>query len=161
MTWTESIKNRQVDLDLLIKRVNQWRLKGETVVFTNGCFDLLHLGHLDYLARAADLGDRLVVAINSDASVQKIKGPERPVKDETSRAMVLSSLLYVDAIIIFADETPIKLIEAINPDYLVKGGDWEVENIVGGKHVIDAGGQVISLPFLEGHSTSSLIDKIK
>ena len=130
-------------------------------VFTNGCFDLLHVGHIKYLQEARSLGDRLVVALNNDASVQKLKGPTRPVQQELDRAEIMAALECVDFVTLFGDETPIKLIELLKPDVLVKGGDWTPDKIVGAQSVLARGGQVKSLAFQPGRSTSSIIEKIK
>lgn len=134
---------------------------GGRTVFTNGCFDLLHVGHIRYLQEARSLGDRLIVALNSDASVQKLKGPSRPVQHELDRAEIMAALSCVDFVTLFGDETPLKLIELLNPDVLVKGGDWPPEKIVGSKHVLAHGGVVRSLAFQAGRSTSAIIEKIK
>ncbi|MDR2353296.1 MAG: D-glycero-beta-D-manno-heptose 1-phosphate adenylyltransferase [Deltaproteobacteria bacterium] len=129
-------------------------------VFTNGCFDILHPGHLDYLASARALGDYLLVGLNGDASIRRLKGPVRPVNSEEDRAIMLSGLFMVDGVVIFSEDTPLELINYLNPDILVKGGDWGVDKIVGGKETIARGGKVISLPFVKGYSTSSLIKRI-
>lgn len=141
--------------------VSIWRQHGERIVFTNGCFDLLHLGHVHYLAQAKDLGHRLVVGVNSDASVQHIKGPQRPIQDEHSRQHVLAALACVDAVVLFEEDTPLQLISAIVPDVLVKGGDWLPEQIVGADIVLENGGEVLSLPFIDGYSTTTIEKKIK
>ena len=133
---------------------------GKKVVFTNGCFDLLHVGHVRYLQDARKLGDFLVVGLNSDASVSGLKGPDRPVQTQDDRAEILAALACVDYVVIFNEDTPLKLIEAVQPDLLVKGGDWAVEKIVGSQFVLSRGGQVKSLPFHSGRSTSSIIDRI-
>ncbi|PIE69482.1 MAG: D-glycero-beta-D-manno-heptose 1-phosphate adenylyltransferase [Deltaproteobacteria bacterium] len=130
------------------------------MVFTNGCFDILHAGHVDYLARARELGDLLVVGLNSDASVRSIKGNQRPVQGERDRAAVLVGLACVDHVVIFNEDTPFALIQAVMPDVLVKGGDWPVETIVGRELVEARGGQVISMPLLPGYSTTGIIDRI-
>ena len=137
-----------------------WRSHDQKIVFTNGCFDLLHLGHVDYLAKARDLGDRLIIGLNTDASVQELKGPSRPVKDELSRAHILAAMQFVDAVIFFEEETPIDLISWVNPDVLVKGGDYTIEGIVGHEIVLGNGGEVQTIAFVEGYSSSKLIDKI-
>ena len=137
-----------------------WRSHDQKIVFTNGCFDLLHLGHVDYLAKARDLGDRLIIGLNTDASVQELKGPSRPVKDELSRAHILAAMQFVDAVIFFEEETPIDLISWVNPDVLVKGGDYTIEGIVGYEIVLANGGEVQTIAFVEGYSSSKLIDKI-
>lgn len=130
------------------------------VVFTNGCFDLLHVGHLRYLQQARSLGDQLIVGLNSDQSVKRLKGESRPVQTELDRAEILKGLRCVDEVIIFNEDTPLKLIESIRPDILVKGGDWDVSRIVGADFVMSYGGEVKSLPFHQGRSTSNLIEKI-
>ncbi len=131
------------------------------IVFTNGCFDLLHVGHIRYLQEARSLGDRLVVALNTDASVQKLKGPTRPVQHELDRSEIMAALGCVDYVTLFGEETPLKLIELLKPDILVKGGDWPPDKIVGSSFVLGRGGQVRSLAFQPGRSTSSIIEKIK
>lgn len=130
------------------------------VVFTNGCFDILHVGHTRYLRDARELGDLLVVGLNSDESVRRLKGPERPIQCEQDRAEVLASLGAVDYVVVFTEDTPRDLIEKVDPDVLVKGGDWPVEKIEGAKFVLAKGGEVKSLPFHPGHSTTSLIERI-
>jgi rfaE bifunctional protein nucleotidyltransferase chain/domain len=145
----------------LAKQVMSWQIHNEKVVFTNGCFDILHLGHIDYLAKAADLGDRLIIGVNTDSSVSSIKGPSRPIIDEVTRATKLAALLFVDAVILFGEDTPLTLIEAVKPDVLVKGGDYTIDTIVGADAVLARGGNVDVIPFLPGHSTTAIIDKIK
>lgn len=135
--------------------------QGKTVGFTNGCFDILHAGHVTYLSQAAQLADVLVIGLNSDASVQRLKGPTRPVNTQHDRAVVLSSLKAVDYVCIFDEDTPYELIKAIQPDVLVKGGDYLVEQIVGADIVSARGGRVLSLPFVEGKSTTSIIERMK
>lgn len=137
------------------------RKNGKKIVFTNGCFDILHVGHVRYLSQARALGDLLVVGLNKDSSVKKLKGPERPVTREKDRAEVLGALAAVDCVVLFGDPTPLRLIKAIRPDVLVKGGDWKKEHIVGAGFVEALGGQVRSLPFVKGFSTTGLIGKIK
>ena len=137
-------------------------MKGDRIVFTNGCFDLLHRGHVTYLQEAAALGDRLVIGLNSDNSVRRQgKGPERPLNDQDSRAKVLSALRLVDAVVIFEEDTPLALIEAIVPDVLVKGGDWSEDRIVGAEVVRKNGGEVKSLALVEGFSTTALVEKVR
>lgn len=136
-------------------------VRSKKIVFTNGCFDLLHVGHVRYLKEARRLGDFLVVGVNSDASVKRLKGPERPLQNENDRAEILSSLSCVDAVVIFEEDTPEKLIHAVRPHILVKGGDWKIDQIVGGSFVQSYGGQVMSLQFVAGKSTTSLIEKAK
>ncbi|MCU0577270.1 MAG: D-glycero-beta-D-manno-heptose 1-phosphate adenylyltransferase [Desulfobacterota bacterium] len=131
------------------------------VVFTNGCFDIIHAGHVTYLAKARVMGDCLVVGLNSDSSVRRIKGPERPINREQARAAVLGALACVDHVVLFEEDTPLNLIECIRPDVLVKGGDWAVEDIVGADVVRSSGGQVITIPFEDGFSTTGIIRRIK
>jgi len=133
---------------------------GHKIVFTNGCFDILHLGHITYLEQAKAKGDILIVGLNSDASVKRLKGAERPIKDEQSRASILAALSSVDLVIVFEEDTPIDLISAVVPDVLVKGGDYKKENIVGANFVEEYGGKVEIIPFLEGHSSTDLINKL-
>lgn len=135
--------------------------KGKKIVFTNGCFDILHRGHVTYLAEARKLGDLLVIGLNSDASVKRLKGPERPINNESDRSFVMSQLKSVDFVEIFTEDTPLNLILTVKPGVLVKGGDWKIEQIVGGKEVQSMGGQVFSLNFVDGYSTTNLIEKIQ
>jgi len=143
------------------KKVAAWKSKGERVVFTNGCFDILHLGHVDYLEKARNLGDRLIVGLNTDDSVSRFKGPDRPIQDENSRARVISSLQFVDMVVFFNEDTPKELISSLVPDVLVKGSDYLAENIVGADVVKKAGGEVTTLEFVPGYSTSKVIEKIR
>lgn len=152
---------RVYDLESLLRQVRIWRLKDDRIVFTNGCFDILHQGHVDLLRRAYNMGDRTIVAVNTDASVRGLdKAPDRPVNNEQARAEVLSALRYVDAVVLFDEPTPLKLIEAIKPEVLVKGGDWAVEQIVGADVVQAAGGEVYSLELVDGISTTGIIERI-
>ncbi|HRI60029.1 MAG TPA: D-glycero-beta-D-manno-heptose 1-phosphate adenylyltransferase [Saprospiraceae bacterium] len=140
--------------------LGRWRAAGEIIVFTNGCFDLLHYGHLHYLSEARDLGDRLVIGLNSAASVRRLKGPTRPINDELTRTHLLAALEVVDAVVIFEEDTPLQLIQLVQPDILVKGGDWRPEQIVGSDVVLARGGKVLSLPFIQGYSTTNIEQKI-
>lgn len=135
--------------------------KGKKIVFTNGCFDILHRGHVTYLSEARKLGDLLVIGLNSDASVKRLKGPERPINNEKDRQYVLSQLKSVDMVEIFSEDTPLNLIQKVSPQVLVKGGDWKIDQIVGAKEVISNGGDVFSLNFVDGYSTTSIIQKIQ
>lgn len=139
----------------------KWRERGESLVFTNGCFDILHRGHTDYLAKAADLGTKLIVGLNTDSSVRKLKGAVRPIQDEQSRLFILASLACVDAVILFDEDTPYELIKLVQPDVLVKGSDYTPENIVGYDVVTDKGGKVVTIDFLPGYSTTAIEKKIK
>jgi D-glycero-beta-D-manno-heptose 1-phosphate adenylyltransferase len=141
-------------------KIAQERLLGKKISFTNGCFDILHRGHIASLSQAASEGDFLVVGLNADSSTKKLKGPGRPINDEQSRALLLASLLIVDAVVLFAEDTPLELIKTIMPDVIVKGGDYTVEQIAGAKEVIANGGRVVINPIVEGFSTTGLIDKI-
>ena len=147
-------------LDSIGGAVRRWKEQGLKIVFTNGCFDIIHPGHTRYLRDASGLGDILVVGINSDRSVTAIKGPGRPILSEAERIEVLLSLRWVDAVIPFSEPTPLSLIEAVGPDVLVKGGDWSVDRIVGREFVESSGGRVVSLPFYPGTSTTEIIDRI-
>jgi len=140
---------------------NDLKNSGKKIVFTNGCFDIIHKGHITYLKQAKELGDFLVIGLNSDKSVKKLKGESRPVNKEEDREYVLENLKPVDAVVIFEDETPYNLIDAIKPDILVKGGDWSVDKIVGSDIVIANGGKVLSLGYVDNYSTTSIIDKLK
>jgi len=143
-----------------VENVRSWQASGKKVVFSNGCFDILHAGHVEYLAAAKKLGNILLVGLNSDTSVRRLKGPERPVCCETDRAALLAALQVVDGVTLFDEDTPEKLIGTLLPDILVKGSDWPVERIAGARAVIDNGGAVLTLPLLEGRSTSGIIEKI-
>ncbi len=157
----EAVKHKIKSRELAEKAVKEWKSKGEKVVFTNGCFDLLHLGHVDYLEKARFLGNRLVVGLNTDSSVSRFKGPDRPVQDQQSRARVLASLQFVDLVVFFDEDTPASLIAALIPDVLVKGSDYLAENIVGAEVVKKNGGEVITIDFVSGYSTSRIIEKIR
>jgi D-beta-D-heptose 7-phosphate kinase/D-beta-D-heptose 1-phosphate adenosyltransferase len=152
----EKIKTKE-DLHRIVEDLKK---KGKRIVFTNGCFDLLHLGHIRYLEKAKSLGDILVVGVNSDRSVQSLKGPERPILPEEERAEILSGLECVDYITLFDELTPLELISSLEPHILVKGGDWAKETTVGREVVERSGGEVVILPFVEGSSTSNLIETI-
>ncbi len=162
MTVSEIIHSRIfANAPAFIPVLEQWEQAGDVVVFTNGCFDLLHRGHIDSLTRAAALGDRLIVGLNSDVSVKLLKGENRPLIDQQSRAVLLASLLMVDAVVLFNEETPYKLIRSIVPDVLVKGTEYKVEEIAGSDIVLASGGRVERIELTEGFSTSDLIRKIK
>ena len=169
-TRFEYVQDKIVDHHVAKKRIATWRLKNQKIVFTNGCFDILHKGHVSYLAQAAELGNRLVVALNTDASVKRQgKGDDRPVNDNDARAMVLASLGFVDAIVFFDEDTPLDVIKTLQPDILVKGADYNPEEtnqtaktyIVGSDLVKKYGGEVVAIPLVEGFSTTSIIDKLK
>ncbi|MBX2982440.1 MAG: D-glycero-beta-D-manno-heptose 1-phosphate adenylyltransferase [Flavobacteriales bacterium] len=159
---TDQTNSRIMDLVNVQRMAHVWRLKSDRIVFTNGVFDILHRGHATYLEQAAAHGHRLVIGLNSDASVKRLgKGMDRPLNRQDDRAQVLTALRCVDAVVIFDQDTPLELIQAIHPDVLVKGGDWTVDKIVGGEYVKKYGGEVHSLPLVEGLSTTSLVDRIR
>lgn len=148
-------------LPRLQEQLTKWRNDGEKIVFTNGCFDILHLGHIDYLEKARQLGDRLIIGINSDKSVNRLKGPTRPVQPEEARARMLAALAATDAVVFFGEDTPLELIKAVKPHVLVKGNDYSIEQIVGAKEVMAVGGRVETVELVKGYSTTGLIEKIK
>jgi rfaE bifunctional protein nucleotidyltransferase chain/domain len=161
MSRLENIKNKiytQADLKSVL---NVWRLLEKKIVFTNGCFDLLHLGHVDYLSKAADMGNKLVIGLNSDSSVSALKGLGRPISDHISRSVLLASFSFVDAVVLFDEPTPLQLIELIRPDILVKGADYTIDKIVGADIVSQYGGLVNTIEYLNGYSTSLIEKKIK
>ena len=145
----------------LYQILNIWRFTDKKIVFTNGCFDLLHLGHIDYLSKAADLGNKLIIGLNSDSSTKNLKGQTRPITDELSRAALLASLFFVDGVILFDEETPLNLITRIKPDVLVKGADYTLDQIVGADLVMSYGGNVKTIEYLPGYSTTAIEQKIK
>jgi|SRR6185312_614980 len=160
MKFPQIISQKIYDLPGLQHQLNRWRLLGKTIGFTNGCFDILHQGHIASLSDAAREADYLVVGLNSDASTARLKGKDRPVNPEPARATVLASLLMVDAVVVFGEDTPLDLINAVRPDVLIKGGDYTLEQIVGAREVISWGGHVVINPVVPGFSTTSLIEKI-
>jgi rfaE bifunctional protein nucleotidyltransferase chain/domain len=162
MSFHDLLKSKLASREEAAKLIAGQRLKGRKIVFTNGCFDILHPGHVDYLMKARDLGRFLVLGLNSDDSVKRLnKAPNRPVNSEAERATVLAGLACVDLIVIFNEDTPLELIKTLKPDVLVKGNDWALEDVVGYKEVKEYGGDVLTIPLLEGYSTTSLIEKIK
>jgi D-glycero-beta-D-manno-heptose 1-phosphate adenylyltransferase len=161
MKSVQSISNKIFTLDALQHQLKRWRLQNKKIVFTNGVFDILHEGHIASLSDAASYGHILIVGVNADASVKRLKGDSRPVNNENSRALLLAALVITDAIIIFEEDTPYNLITAIMPDVLVKGGDYTIDTIVGAKEVIANGGQVIIAPIVEGFSTTGIIKRMK
>jgi rfaE bifunctional protein nucleotidyltransferase chain/domain len=170
MSRLSSLESKIVSLEDAKRRVNMWHLKNDKVVFTNGCFDILHKGHVTYLAKSAELGDRLIVAINTDASVRELgKGDNRPINSEEARATVLAALGFVDMVVFFDDNTPLSLIEFLQPDILVKGADYDPQEtnpdskkyIVGSDFIKKNGGEVAAIQLVEGYSTTSIIEKSK
>lgn len=162
MDYLSFIKSKIVaDKENLFSTLNQWRFKNEKIVFTNGCFDIVHKGHIEYLAQAAALGTKLVVGLNTDASVKRLKGEKRPVNDQEARAILLSALIFVDKIVLFDEDTPYELIKYIQPDILVKGKDYKPEQIVGYDIVKNKGGEIITIDLTTGYSTTSILNKLQ
>ncbi|MGN6492393.1 MAG: D-glycero-beta-D-manno-heptose 1-phosphate adenylyltransferase [Agriterribacter sp.] len=161
MKYPQLIKNKILTVDGIRHQVKRWKLLGKKIVFTNGCFDILHNGHIEILSQAAQSGDVLVIGVNADASVKRLKGSSRPVNNETFRSLMLASLTIVDAVVIFEEDTPLSLITEIEPDVLLKGGDYTIDQIVGAEEVIKSGGEVKIVPLVKGFSTTSLIQKIQ
>jgi rfaE bifunctional protein nucleotidyltransferase chain/domain len=161
MLHLKKINTKIFCLESLSSQVSAWKKAKQKIVFTNGCFDVIHRGHIEVLARTADLADKLIIGLNSDSSIEKLKGKGRPIIDENSRATLLAALSFVDAIILFAEETPLNLIRNLKPDVLAKGGDYEINTIVGNEIVRKNGGKVILIPFVDGFSSTNIIDKIK
>jgi len=160
MKLPQIISQRIFDRPSLLHQVNRWRVLGKTIAFTNGCFDILHAGHIASLSDAAREADFLIVGLNSDASTRRLKGPGRPVNDQHARATVMAALLMVDAVALFDEDTPLDLIEAIRPDVLVKGGDYTLEQIVGAIEVMSWEGRVVINPIIPGYSTTGILEKI-
>lgn len=160
MKIPQIIPQKIYDLPGLMHQVSRWRVLSKTVAFTNGCFDILHQGHIASLSDAAREADFLVVGLNTDASTRRLKGDQRPINNEGARATVMASLLMVDAVVLFDEDTPLELIKAVQPDVLVKGGDYTLDQIVGAKEVMAAGGRVVINPIVPGFSTTGIIEKI-
>jgi D-beta-D-heptose 7-phosphate kinase/D-beta-D-heptose 1-phosphate adenosyltransferase len=161
MMHTQRIPEKIFSRDELTRQVNRWKLLGKKIVFTNGCFDILHSGHLEVLSKAAEAGNILVVGLNSNESVSRLKGPHRPVNSEAFRTLMMASLQIVDAVSVFTEDTPLELISAILPDVLVKGGDYTPETIVGADLVTRHGGTVLVVPIVQGYSTTGIIERIR
>ena len=161
MSELHKINDKIISLEELKARIESWKANGEKIVFTNGCFDILHRGHVEVLAKTADLGDKLIIGLNSDSSIKKLKKGNRPIVDEKSRALLLAAFSFVDAIVLFSEQTPINLIAEIKPDILAKGGDYEIQEIVGHNIVQRNAGKVITIPLTEGFSSTNIIDKIQ
>ncbi len=160
MSFNENIKKKVVDWKTLSQKLEIARNEDKKIVFTNGCFDLIHLGHVDYLSKARDLGNLLVVGVNTDASVRRLKGEKRPLQDENARTIVLASMIFVDYVVLFDEDTPLNLIKLVQPDILVKGADYKPQDIVGYDVVMQKNGQVQTIEFLKGYSTTNIINKI-
>lgn len=161
MTHLESITRKIVTLDEAKQIVAEWKTAGEKIVFTNGCFDIIHKGHVSYLAKARDLGTKLILGLNTDESVKRLKGANRPVKELESRALTVASFEYIDLVIPFSEDTPLKVISTLLPDVLVKGGDYKIDDIVGAKEVTANGGTVQTIDFVDGFSTTNYFNKLK
>lgn len=161
MKATQHIQQKILNAEQLQQQLKRWRMFGKTVAFTNGCFDILHAGHIHSLSQAASFADVLIVGLNSDSSTKKLKGDSRPVNNEQNRALLLASLVMVDAVVLFEEDTPHHLITTVLPDVLVKGGDYTIDTIVGAKEVMAAGGRVEIIPLVEGLSTTAILKKIE
>ena len=161
MSHLNTIQKKIFLLNELKTQVDSWKKSENKIVFTNGCFDIVHRGHVEVLANTADLGEKLIIGLNSDSSIKKLKGENRPIVNEKSRALLLASLTFVDAVVLFSEETPINLISTLLPAVLAKGGDYEIETIVGHEVVQKNGGEVILVPFVNGFSSTDIIERIK
>ncbi len=160
MKKIDVIQNKFIQNEDMSKKLAYWNFLDQKIVFTNGCFDIIHLGHIMYLSKAADLGDVLIVGLNTDESIKRLKGDNRPINNQHARRMTLGSMFFVDAVVLFDEDTPYELIKQIKPDILVKGSDYEDKEIVGANIVKDKGGEVVTIDFLDGYSTSEVIEKI-
>lgn len=160
MSTLTTIKSKIIDISEIGNLVSTWKSEGKSIVFTNGCFDVLHYGHVSYLSEAKDLGDKMIIGLNSDASVRRLKGETRPVNGQQERATLLAALSFVDAVVIFEEDTPERLIKTIHPDVLVKGGDYTIETIVGADFVQSYGGIVKTIPLVENFSTTKILKRL-
>ena len=160
MPVISKVREKIITTDNLVLKVSQWKKNKMKVAFTNGCFDILHLGHLEILTKSKEFGDRLIVAVNSDESVRKLKGKERPINDFQTRSNMLASFSFVDYVVEFSDDTPKKLIQIIKPDFLIKGGDYKKKDIVGNDIVSSYGGETIIIPLIDGLSSTNTINKL-
>lgn len=161
MTTFQHLQSKIQDWQQIAQTVANWKAQGQKVVFTNGCFDILHYGHIHYLSEASDLGDKLIIGLNAAASVSRLKGPHRPINDELTREHLLAAFAFVDAVVAFEQDTPYELIQTIVPNVLVKGGDWQPQDIIGSDIVLLNGGEVKSLPYIQGYSTTNIEQKIR
>jgi rfaE bifunctional protein nucleotidyltransferase chain/domain len=161
LVFTDKIDSKILSRESLLKRITFWRSLGDRIVFTNGCFDILHFGHIHLLANCNEFGERLIVGLNSDSSVKQLKGKDRPLNTQQNRAALLAATQFVDAVVIFDEETPENLIQLIKPDVLVKGGDWAKTDIVGAGFVESYGGEVRTVPYVDGFSTTGILAKSK
>ena len=160
MSILPTIKSKIVDFSEIRNLVSKWKSDGKSILFTNGCFDVLHYGHVSYLAEASDLADKMIIGLNSDASVRRLKGENRPINGQYERAVLLAALQFVDAVVIFEEDTPEKLIKTIEPNILVKGGDYTIDTIVGADFVMAQGGKVITIPLVKNFSSTLIIKRL-
>ena len=161
MSHLKKIQNKIFSLSNLTNQVDIWKKNGKKIVFTNGCFDVIHRGYIEVLSKTADLADKLIVGLNSDISIKNIKGDSRPIIEENSRALLLASFTFIDAVVLFSEKTPLNLISSLQPNILAKGGDYEISTIVGHEIVQENGGKVVLVPFVDGFSSTNIIHKIK
>jgi D-glycero-beta-D-manno-heptose 1-phosphate adenylyltransferase len=161
MTNLKLLNNKIISSELILNKVKAWKKNNQKIVFTNGCFDIIHLGHIELLAKAGDLGDKLIIGINSDLSIKSLKGEERPVLDVKSRSMIIAALNFVDAVVVFEELTPLEIIKKIQPEIIVKGGDYDEDDVVGKNFISKYDGSVIILPLTKGFSTTSILNKIE
>ena len=157
----EKVASKILNTKNLLEKLDSWKKEDKKIVFTNGCFDLIHLGHIEVLARSADLGDILIIGVNTDSSIKQIKGNNRPIIEEGSRAKQLAALEFVDAVVLFNEETPFKLINLIQPNIITKGGDYKTEDVIGNQTINKKGGEIIIIPLTQGYSTTTILNKIK
>ena len=157
----EILNSKILDEERLLVKLTDWKKENKKIVFTNGCFDLIHLGHIEVIARSADLGDILIIGVNTDNSIKRLKGPNRPIVEEISRAKQLAALEFVDAVVFFDQDTPIDLIKVINPNVITKGGDYNTDQVIGNDIVTQNDGEVVIIPLTQGYSTTSILEKIK
>ena len=157
----EILNSKILDKERLLVKLTDWKKENKKIVFTNGCFDLIHLGHIEVIARSADLGDILIIGVNTDNSIKRLKGPNRPIVEEISRAKQLAALEFVDAVVFFDQDTPIDLIKVINPNVITKGGDYNSNQVIGNDIVTQNDGEVVIIPLTQGYSTTSILEKIK
>ena len=161
MNHLNTLKNKIISSKLITDKVNIWKNNKQKIVFTNGCFDIIHLGHIELLAKSADLGNRLIIGINSDSSIKSLKGEARPILGENSRAIIIAALNFVDAVVVFKEITPIAIIKKIQPEIIVKGGDYKEDDVVGKDFISKYGGKVIILPLTKGFSTTNILNNIE
>ena len=157
----EILNSKILDKERLLVKLTDWKEENKKIVFTNGCFDLIHLGHIEVIARSADLGDILIIGMNTDNSIKRLKGKNRPIVEEISRAKQLAALEFVDAVVLFDQDTPIDLIKVINPNVITKGGDYNTDQVIGNDIVTQNDGEVVIIPLTQGYSTTSILEKIK